>query len=69
MMNEWVQERRDSRKGVSMNSQSITVTVIAALLIGLVFLGGYDMGRRNLVVDIDAYGCEKVIAAYHGVHK
>lgn len=51
------------------DGHSVALTIIAVVLLGLVCLVGYDFGRRNLVVDIDTYGCEKVITTYHGTGK
>lgn len=52
------------------DAETIAVTLIAVfLLVGVMFIAGYGIGRKNLVVDIDAYGCEKVIAKYHGTNK
>jgi len=48
---------------------AIILTLAAVFCLFIVFMAGYDIGRRNLVVDIDAYGCEKVIATYHGTRK
>ena len=52
-----------------MNARSIIMTLAAVFCLFIMFITGYDIGRRNLVVDIDTYGCEKVIAKYHGTRK
>jgi hypothetical protein len=49
--------------------QIVATTLVAVTIMGLVFLAGHDIGRRNLVIDIDTYGCEKVITTYHGTKK
>jgi len=49
--------------------RSVMLALIAIFMLGVMYIAGYDLGRRNLVVDIDSYGCEKVIAIYHGTRK
>ena len=49
--------------------RSVVLTGLALFLLGLFYIAGYDFGRRSLVVDIDTYGCEKVVKSYHGVGK
>jgi hypothetical protein len=46
--------------------RSVMLVLIAVFALFVMGAAGYDMGRRNLVMDIDSYGCEKVIAWYHG---
>jgi hypothetical protein len=48
---------------------TVIITLAALFFLFLTALAGYDIGRRNLVTDIDSYGCEKVIGIYHGVKK
>jgi hypothetical protein len=51
---------------MNIDPRSIMLALIAVGMLFVVGAAGYDMGRRNLVMDIDSYGCEKVIAWYHG---
>lgn len=57
-----------------MDMRSIILTIVALFFLVIFYLvifylAGYDIGRRNLVVDIDTYGCEKVIITFHGIIK
>jgi len=49
-----------------MDARSVIMTIAAIFFLGLFYMAGWDLGRRSLIVDIDTYGCEKVIAKYHG---
>lgn len=53
------------------DGQTVAITFIGIALLGLVYLGGYDYGRRNLVAEMKHYGCEKTLAVYqeHEVKK
>lgn len=63
-----------SKEGNMIDIKSVTIVVLFYMVATIVFLvlfymAGYDLGRRNLVVDIDSYGCEKVLAIYHGIKR
>ena len=52
-----------------MHSESVILTLAAIFALSITFVAGCDIGQRNLVTNIDTYGCEKVIAKYHGTGK
>lgn len=52
-----------------MDIRTVVLTMLAIFFLGIFFASGYDIGRRSMVVDIDSYGCEKVITTYHRVKK
>jgi hypothetical protein len=52
-----------------LDMKSVMLALVAVFFLGMMCLMGYDIGRKNLVVDIDTYGCEKVLATYHGIKK
>lgn len=52
-----------------MDARSAVLAVVAVLFLFAVFMSGRDFGKRDLVTDIDSYGCEKVITKFHGVTK
>lgn len=49
------------------DGQSVIITLIAICMLILVSVAGYETGKRQLVIDIDSYGCAKVINKYHGI--
>jgi hypothetical protein len=52
-----------------MDARTVFITTAAILFLGIFYMAGHDFGKRSLVVDIDTYGCEKVIAKYHGISR